>query len=228
MIDFGYAHWSARLCAGLILLLLAIRLQSILASSVMIVLCVLLLWRLDRSWRTVVASARLLRWLVVPILLMHALFTHGELLWSGLPLTREGVLTGLRLSLHLSAIFVAALVLFRVLHRYQWVRLLAAMPGAARLLPHFHLLMSMREQMMQRLAHLRDQWRLRRRWRELHLLLLAAFVTALRASRLQADMLWLRWPQGSLEGAVERWRWSSTLILLCLTLVLAGGFAWMG
>jgi len=76
-------------------------------------------------------SARLLCWLVVPILLLHALFTPGELLVKGMaiPVSIEGVQLGGWFALHLMVIFLSALVFSRLLSKEEWISFMLRVPG---------------------------------------------------------------------------------------------------
>jgi len=58
---------------------------------------------------------RLLRWLLLPILLLHPLFTPGELLITGWPFTREGLIQGGWLTLHLTSLYLAAMLMSRLI-----------------------------------------------------------------------------------------------------------------
>jgi|UPI00039CBFCD hypothetical protein len=62
-----------------------------------------------------VSAWRLLRWLLLPILLLHPLFTPGELLIAGWPFTREGLSQGVWLSLHVTGLYFAAMLSSRLL-----------------------------------------------------------------------------------------------------------------
>jgi len=67
------------------------------------------------------------------------------------------------------------------------------------------MLISMQKQMTELLLHLRQQYRLRRNWRQLPLLFMALFKRALTDAGMHAQSLWLRWPQRpSVAASVAR------------------------
>lgn len=172
----------------------------------------------------------LLRWFVAPIFLLHALLSPGQLLLPGtlLPITREGVVQGLWLSIHFVTIFVAAMLLFRLLRRSEWLYgILSAPLLGRRLLIYLLMISAMKKNIGEQLGHMRQQWRLRPDWRSAALFMLAAFRLALATGREQAWMLWLRWP-GNRDGmsldtpageAIARQSTASNITWLLLALV---------
>jgi len=69
-----------------------------------------------RNWQ-------LLRWILIPTLLLHAIFTPGALIFPHffLPISHEGVQLGLNLALHWADIFTLAMLLGRLFPIQQWV-----------------------------------------------------------------------------------------------------------
>ncbi|MDQ6979633.1 MAG: hypothetical protein Q9M09_05550 [Mariprofundaceae bacterium] len=100
--------------AALYVLLLA-WIQSSTGLAVHLCITVLLLTYADGSTLFLLQAWRLLRWLLLPILLLHPLFTPGELLITGWPFTREGWVQGSWLTLHLTSLYLAAMLLNRLL-----------------------------------------------------------------------------------------------------------------
>ena len=103
---------------------------------------ILLLYLVCASWQPLLRAAKLLLWLLVPIFLLHLLFTPGQLLWpgSGIPFTREGLHEGLWLALRLCALFYAAMLLSRSLRREEWAFYCLRLPYiGAHLLPYMKL-----------------------------------------------------------------------------------------
>ncbi len=85
----------------------------------------------------------LLRWLLIPILVLHILFTPGEIIFVGyaLPISYEGLQRGLGLALHLSEIFFAAILLARLLPLLIWIKAISYIPKLhQRLLPYLCLM----------------------------------------------------------------------------------------
>lgn len=72
------------------------------------------------SW---IKNWRILRWLLIPIIVFHVLFTPGEIVWVGfvLPISYEGLTLGFYLSLKLCEMFVCALLLGRLLPMQVWL-----------------------------------------------------------------------------------------------------------
>ena len=111
----------------------------------------------------------LLRWLLLPLLLLHMLFTPGTFFISGIPVSREGVSNGLLLAVHLAAMVYAALLLSRLITLPVLWPVAARIPVIARLLPLYLHLWPELWQIMQRAArHQQQRWRSSgRRWRQL-------------------------------------------------------------
>ncbi len=173
------------------------------------------------------AGWRLLRWLVGPVLVLHAWMTPGELLvplgeaggrWSP---TREGLLAGAQLALRLMALYAAAMLLARLpgeaFWRGAWLRARAPrLWRSLRLLEGMH--MALREQALA----MRRQFSLRKRWREAGPLLAALVVHGWRDAACAAEAMWLRWPAG---GGVEAGRANGGAWLWWAA--AAGVWAWM-
>lgn len=153
---------------------------------------------LDAGCRTVIRLLRLLRWFVVPIFLLHALLSPGELVLPGspVPLTWEGMSQGLWLGIHFCAIFIVAMLMFRLLLRSEWLYGLLSMPLVGkRSLVYLLMIAAMRKNIVEQLSHMKQQWKLRPDWRSAAGFVLASFRMALAAGKEQAWMLWLRWPE---------------------------------
>jgi len=88
-------------------------------------------------------SSLLLGWLVIPILILHALFTPGELLvkQAAVSVSVEGLQLGGWFAFHLIVIFFTALVFSRLLNREEWINLILRMPQwGERAIPYLLLL----------------------------------------------------------------------------------------
>jgi len=194
---FG-SHAASRLMMGFGLLFLAIMTTSIWSGLLLVMLAVVIIRLLDGNWSTSLRLLRLLRWFVIPILLLHMLFTPGQLLLPGWPIgvSREGLRQGLWLSIHLSSIYTMAMLMFRLLVHAEWLRLLMLLPRfGERMMVQMFMMMSMKQYMGMLLSYLRQQFRLRDDWKKMPLVLMAAFRQALADASTHAQMLWLRWPQ---------------------------------
>jgi len=189
---------GSRLIMGFGLLLLTITTTSLWLSLLLAVLAAVIIRLLDGNWRTSLRLLYLLRWFVIPILLLHMFFTPGQLLFPGWPIgvSREGLMQGVRLSLHLSSMYAMAMMMFRLLSHAEWLRLLMRLPWfGERMMVQALMMMSMKQHMAQLLLYLRQQFRLRYDWKKAPLLLMTAFRQALADASTHAQMLWLRWPQ---------------------------------
>lgn len=191
-------HPAARLLAGCALLIVALTSTSAWVEVGLIVLALLLIRAVEADWRNIRRLFSLLRWFVIPIFLLHALFSPGQLMLPGtaLPFTWEGASEGLWLSLRFVAIFVAAMLLFRLLHRAEWLRGLLYIPLIGQnAIAYLLMLTAMRRSIGDQLGQMRQLWRMRPDWRRAALFLLAVFRGALATGRQQAWALWLRWPE---------------------------------
>ncbi len=176
------------------------------------------------------AGWRLLRWLIWPVLALHAWLTPGELLfplgesgarWSP---TREGLIAGAQLALRLMALYASAMLLARLpgdgFWRGEWLR--ARWPGLWRRL---RLMEGMSMLLRDHALAMRRQFSLRRRWREAGALLAALVEHGWRESAHAADAIWLRWPAATGDGrdaaaGAGAWLWWSA------ALALWGWMAW--
>ncbi len=192
---FFASHPASRFLAGCSLLLAAIICHSLMLSVLSLTLSVYMIRILEGGWLTVVRLLRILRWFVLPIFLLHSLLSPGQLIMPGLPVTWEGVNQGVWLSIHLAAIFAAALLLSRLLQRSEWLQAIMLLPFAGRRIIVFRMMITtMQIHITAQLRHLKQQWNLRPDWRMAAVFLLASFCMALGVGREQARMLWLRWP----------------------------------
>lgn len=205
---FYTIHPLPRALFGLAMLSMATASDAVVVPLLLMIAIALFIAAVEGRWIRVVRSMKLLRWFVVPILILHLCFSPGRLLLPGypLPFTYEGLMLGSYLSLHLAAIFLAAVALFLCLRRNEWIRALLWLPLMRReLLIYLMLMLPLQRSVSALLHQLRQQWRMRRRWRELPELLVAAFRAALVTADEQANQLWLRWPTSPLlldhEGA---------------------------
>jgi len=186
-----------RFTAALAILLLVVSTRSLILSLIVIMLLALCIRLLDGCWKSLFHMLKLLRWFVIPILLLHLIFSHGELILPStvMPFTWQGLQQGLWLSVHLSTIFIAAMLMFRALNRVEWNRLILSLPFVGRKLVVYLIMMEpVRSQMSNGLKLLKQQWLLRRDWRAFPVLVLASFSFALSGFTVYAHSLWLRWP----------------------------------
>lgn len=187
-----------RFLAVAALLLLAVTTHYMLLSLLLMFVSALLTRMLDRSWKNLFYMVKLLRWFIAPILVLHLFFSHGQLIFPAtvLPFTWHGLKQGIWLSVHLSAVFLVAMVMFRALKLSEWHVLVRSLPRYGERMSVYMLMITpMRVQIGDGLKQLKMQWQLRRRWKDVPLLLLAAFRFSLSGSTAYAQVLWLRWPE---------------------------------
>lgn len=217
------------------LLCMAIFVKSIAILLLLLLLSVALICILDGHTVTTIRLIRLLRWFVVPIILLHALFTPGQLLWPDffITISREGLIQGLKLTLHLSAIFFVAMLMFHLLKRAEWLRYLLALPYIGeRMAIYVWMMSSMKMNNSVLLGDLRLQFSLRKDMKRIPLLLLAAFRQSLNDASEQACVLWLRWPaQKRWLGPVSMQQRTPSLHYDAASLLMAGigvaAFLWI-
>ncbi|MDQ6975505.1 MAG: hypothetical protein Q9M22_02945 [Mariprofundaceae bacterium] len=98
-------------------------------------LAALLLCYTDAGASVLWQAWRLLRWLLLPIVVLHAVFTPGAFLMPGWPFTYEGLSRGSWLALHLAALYLSAMLFSRLLSLHVLMRLAAFNAHTKRLMP---------------------------------------------------------------------------------------------
>ncbi|HKJ83002.1 MAG TPA: hypothetical protein VJ961_03155 [Mariprofundaceae bacterium] len=163
----------------------------------------LLVWGLLRlitgSYRIHFQAWRLLRWLIIPVFILHLFFTPGTLMFPGsvIPLTVEGMEMAVWLSLRLALLFYAALLLSRALSVQEWIGFLSAIPFIGpRMRTYLYLFIPMYHVMRNLTGRYREMWLLRGRRRALGILLATMLEEVMRVGSRLADSLWLRWDDG--------------------------------
>jgi len=101
-------------------------LQIMLLISVLFVLSPQKHIAMRLCWR----NWQLLRWILIPTIVLHAVFTPGAWLFPHffIPISREGLQLGLNLALHWAAIFTLAMLLAYLFPIQHWLRMLAHVP----------------------------------------------------------------------------------------------------
>jgi len=118
--------------AALYIVLLA-WVQSWTMLVTLLLITIVLLIYVDEGASFLLQAWRLLRWLLLPILLLHPLFTPGELLIAGWPFTHEGLIQGCWLTLHLTNLYLAAMLMSRLLSLQALQRVANYFPQGRRL-----------------------------------------------------------------------------------------------
>jgi len=199
---YRQAHPLGRLCfsLGLFAAVLLIN-KAIPALLTALTISVLLLhWRCG-AWQPVIRAARLLLWLLVPILLLHLLFTPGQLLWPGssMPFTREGMFEGVWLALRLCTLFYAAMLLSRSLSRTEWACYCLRLPYIGpRLLAYLKLSDPIRVLVSKSMVAAKQECREFRGLRDTPRLLQALngmIANVWHGSAAEAEMVWQHWDE---------------------------------
>jgi len=167
------------------------------------VLAVLIRLR-DGHARALWRMLALLKWLLLPILLIHALFTPGEILFSlfQVHFTREGLHLGANMSLHLLMFFLVGMFISKLWTQQDWLLLAARIPLVGRrLYPYILMVMPLRQSLGQSLSLMKAQWQKRSgRWRHFPVLLEALARQAMQLGERHAENLWLRWGEQPAAG----------------------------
>ncbi|MDT8375994.1 MAG: hypothetical protein RQ867_04555 [Mariprofundaceae bacterium] len=187
----------SRVLLGLSLLLTAALNGSFYIAAIQLLISVSFLTIMTSGARLLKESARLLCWLVIPILLLHALFTPGELLVKGMPVpvSFEGVLLGGWFAFHLIVIFLSALVFSRLLGKEEWVGFMLRMPGwGDRLVPYALLLESGLKKNREIVRREYARWCSGgKKFRQLPVHITTALTDTLNENRKGASSLWHDW-----------------------------------
>jgi len=197
--DLFHTHSLSRFLFGIGFLVLASACSDSVLSLFLSVLSMMMIRYIDGSCQTIRRLAGLLIWFFVPILLLHAFFSPGQLLFPGgwLSITVEGLHRGFQLCAHLMAVFLTAMMMFRLLKHGEWLTAVAGLPYVGRrLLPLLWMIVPMKNIVLCRLGVIKQQYQLRNDWRLLPQLLLSACSQVLLMSGQVASALWLRWPAG--------------------------------
>jgi len=185
----------ARLSFGLGMLALVLMQHALQPTLLLVLLLICLLRLLQGSFVPLFRLFRLLRWFLLPILLMHAFFSPGELVMQALPLTWEGIHQGIWIAAHFCNLFLAAMLLAGLLRQGEWFGMLAAVPLLDKRVWEYVIMLSMMNRCISTLLRqINEQWQLRKKWSFAPVMLISAFQQAIESGREQAHAAWLRWP----------------------------------
>ncbi len=175
----------------------------------------LLIWR----------SLRLLLWLFVPIILLHAWFTPGVYLW-GLPISEEGLRQALLLCLQLLNMFFAALLVMKLWQRqhvFFWIQKNKWLQQV--LLPYVILLPALREAVGQVLQLQKQAWQSERKpWAQLPEMLASSVRQVVEKAKVEARCVWRDWDV--LVVRMQNHELASTPMMDAM-LWLLGALAWL-
>lgn len=180
-------------------LLLGVAVVALLASgdrSVLLMVSVALVALIDGGWRNIRRALAVLRWLIIPILLLHLLMTGGERLWpeSGLPLSLDGLRIGAHLSLNLLTYYSVAMLVSRLWRQDELLAYAPRVPYIGRyLFPYLLALPAVRGAVQGSLLRFKQQFDLRLAWRQAGILLTSLLRHMLMVSAKCSQGIWLRW-----------------------------------
>jgi hypothetical protein len=187
----------ARLIFGMGLLAMALMNHTVQTSFLLLILLVFVLRFLHGSFVPLIRLFKLLRWFLLPIFIVHALFSPGELLFMGLPipLTQEGIQQGVLIAIRFGCLFLAAMLLANLLRQQEWFALLAAAPLLnKRICEYMIMLAMMNRRVSDLLRQINRQWMLRKKWTYAPAMLISAMRQSIASGRDQSHATWLRWP----------------------------------
>ncbi|MDQ6988123.1 MAG: hypothetical protein Q9M25_10005 [Mariprofundaceae bacterium] len=206
-------HPLGRFCFAIFLFVAVLMVNKLWSGVVLLLLAVLLVRLFSASWMPLWRALRLLLWLLIPIILLHLMFTPGRLLWpdSMLPFSREGMDQGLWLAFRLCALFFAAMALSRSLNNEEWTYYSVRLPLIGKqVLPYIQLAAPMRQMVGDCLKH-----RKIRPLKHLPTMLVALFEAVWRGAEVQADKVWDQWGLMPQHVVPRSGVFSAVLLALC-------------
>lgn len=161
--------------------------------------CLALLKGLGQSHLLFIRSFRLLFWFYLPILLLHGLMTPGTFVHTPvyIPLSIEGLSQGLYLSIHITLMFFAAILVFKVLNRADLNSLLDMNPSVGNnVKPYVLLLVSLQKGAVETISEKHQQWKdMESKWLSLPDMMLESIQGVLHMGKYEAKQLWLHWDE---------------------------------
>ncbi len=206
-------HALGRFCFACLLFIAVLMVNKLWAGLVLLILAVLLVRLLSESWLPLWRALRLLLWLLIPIILLHLMFTPGRLLWpdSVFPFSREGLDQGLWLAFRLCALFFAAMGLSRSLNIAEWTYYSIRLPLIGeRMLPFVQLAAPMRQMVSD---HLKEKKI--RPLNRMPMMLAALFEDVWHGAEEQADRVWKQWRHMPVHAVHAGGVFSAILLSLC-------------
>jgi len=190
-------HPLGRLFFGLGCFCAALVAHDMLVTVPGLMLCTVLLRRVNGSWMPVFKAVRLLLWLILPVCMLHLFLTPGARIWPGgmLPFTWEGVDRAAWLSTRLVFLFFSAMLLSRSLSLDEWQAQICRIPVVgSRLNPYLQLFHAMRDTVPELV---------RKHWREnrsrgitaIPEMIVCLLEGVLRSGHEQATRVWENWDE---------------------------------
>jgi len=206
-------HPLGRFCFAFFLFVAVLMVNKLSPGLVLLALAVLLVRLFSASWMPLWRALRLLLWLLIPIVLLHLMFTPGRLLWpdSMLPFSREGLDQGLWLAFRLCVLFFAAMALSRSLNIAEWHYYSLRLPLIGkRMLPYMQLAAPMRQMVGDYLKQQKI-----RPLKGLPTMLATLFENVWHGAEAQADKVWNQWGLMPQHVVPRSGVFSAVLLALC-------------
>jgi len=176
----------------------------------------------DGTWLNIRRAMSVIKWFVVPIILLHVLFSGGERIWpaTGLPLSLDGLRAGTELSLMLAIFYLVAMFISRLWRQNEVFALAEGLPLVGSLMyPFLVSLFAVRSAVRNDLEQFRQQFLLRRQWRHAGVLLTTILHRMFSLSTACSRVVWLRWPEKPVTTA-RSWHLASNVLVLTIASVL--------
>ena len=233
MLACSQAHPLGRFCFALGFFLAVLLINRDISTLLLALFGSVLLLRFRHStWQPIFRAARLLLWLLIPIFILHLMFTPGQLIWPGsvLPFSREGLFEGAWLALHLCTLFYAAMLLSGSLSSEEWALYCLRLPWIGpKLLPYVKLAPPIRALASRGLADAKRELRTAGGLSDIPQVLFAltGLIAGLwHASATEAELVWQSWDETIEPKPMHARPVPGMLLALCgLLLPLA---VWMG
>ncbi len=181
-------------------------LDALLPMLLLLMLSLVVLSAQGLSAQYIWQSFKLLLWFFIPAILMQGLFTPGMMVQYpiALPLSMEGLMRGLDLSLHIAVMFFTALVVFRLFAKEEWIYFFHRFPLFARLLPYLFLLATLKKDVHYILDVQKAEWQQsQNKWKKIPDLLVDGIQAVLQASKQAASALWQGWDNVFMQSVVQ-------------------------
>jgi hypothetical protein len=184
---------------------------------------------IQQVWHSWIKSWRILRWLLVPIIIFHILFTPGEIVWVGfaIPVSYEGLTLGFYLSLRLCEMFICALLLGRLLPMQVWLQAIAHVDVLqCHLTPYLRLMPMLLRRVPILVRRTYRAWCLESKKVKTFARYMTELIIVVKEdSRHRAKYIWLSWDKPRFTGlAVQKQLADSYLDYMLGLLIVYGGF----
>ena len=196
-----------------------------------VMLCVAGLLLQGLSVAHLLKSLKLLLWLFLPTMLFHGLFTPGTMVQHPfyIPLSKEGLAQGLLICMHIALVFFAAMFVFRVFSKTQWLSMLETLPFARKLKPYLLLLLAIQQHIPDTLHKKRAVWEeQQQRWSALPHILMQAIEDVVLTAKVEAQSLWQHWDiRIARAGHTNISLFAARDILYLVLMVMGWGLFWL-